>query len=331
MFKRDWLFGIAIGLGIAAGYWFFAPLATLPPTPPSERANTQYNNDAERAVDWSRSVEHAGNPPITRCDEQDADKCGERWKDSLDLNAQWVAAQAARQVAWLTAIQTLVGAFGLLALGYTIWLTNKNTKAAVDSANATAEANKISRELFVADTRPWIVVQVAIHRGIAFEADAVRLILRINCTNVGKSPAFKVSIHPDIMPSALVPAGGIERPEPAAFRDFTEGVRTTRNHPLSQTLFPNENFSRELIVSVPNERIEPVAPIGQLMMLTVFGCANYEFTGSDRVHQTGFIGLVMQVIDPDPGTVIPVRQIPGAQGADRAIVAPSPFGNSYAD
>lgn len=90
-----------------------------------------------------------------------------------------------------------VGAFtaGLFFATIFLWQsTNRLWAAAKGAANAAAESNKISRELFISENRPWVSIGIApaddfgvwVHEGV------IELPIKITLKNVGRSPATRI-------------------------------------------------------------------------------------------------------------------------------------------
>jgi hypothetical protein len=100
----------------------------------------------------------------------------------------------------LACLQTALAGVGTIALVYALWLTRRSVRLAQQSADgslaaatAAQEANKQTRELFLTDQRPWLVIE---HDGPS-EVDLLQnrlgFTIPFRLRNVGKSPAIDVT------------------------------------------------------------------------------------------------------------------------------------------
>lgn len=137
-------------------------------------------------------------------------------RSSLDC-AQWKAADAAEASAvwaarsfWLGVIAALVGGFTLFAAGYAAHYAKKAAIATRQAATAALQANQQSRDLFVAENRPWLKITSAGFQSL-LDGDE-NDILVINIKNVGRDHAIHVSVRnahtfnplPTLAPNALL-------------------------------------------------------------------------------------------------------------------------------
>ena len=113
-----------------------------------------------------------------------------------DLDAQEGMAHWAKWLFWAACasiVLTIVALWLLYrTLGYTRTAathTESAASAAREAARAAAEANIISRNLFVAEQRPWIQVTVEFDRSLKFDPKEASMRIKVTVENTGKSPA----------------------------------------------------------------------------------------------------------------------------------------------
>lgn len=74
-------------------------------------------------------------------------------------------------------------------------------RATTRAATAAEEANKLTRQVFIAGTRPWLKADVSLASPLTYtEQDSWHLGLRYVLTNVGNSPAIDVHSHLRMLP-----------------------------------------------------------------------------------------------------------------------------------
>jgi hypothetical protein len=121
---------------------------------------------------------------------------------TAERNVWGAQLRTARRLNWITAIGAALSLIGLFFIGYNLVLTRRAADdahiaatAATDQAKAAVEANKINREVYVADQRPWVdatipangTIEVTINNGMILSAMTTDLL------NTGKSPAIRAT------------------------------------------------------------------------------------------------------------------------------------------
>jgi hypothetical protein len=103
---------------------------------------------------------------------------------------------------WVNANHDNINAFAAVAVAvftFTLWRSTlklwetgeKQIAIAKVSADAAIESNKLSRDLSVAENRPWLSVNIIIgHRGLYFDENGANLDLVFIVKNTGKTPAY---------------------------------------------------------------------------------------------------------------------------------------------
>jgi hypothetical protein len=78
-------------------------------------------------------------------------------------------------------------------------------RAATEAADAARAANRINREAFASEQRPWVTLKTVLNP-IAVplsygSRDGWRIELRYSLTNIGKTPARRVGFMAEVVPS----------------------------------------------------------------------------------------------------------------------------------
>lgn len=165
---------------------------------------------------------------------------------------------------WTFALM-LLGVVGLLASIAGVFLVFENLKA--------------TRELFVADKRPWLKVVVAINDADAQKAyryegkDWFKLIIRVE--NVGQLPAYSVRL------SGIYALHDGEKQFTAAMSLDRKAYKIR-----GRTVFPGaEEVYRETLSCSSGD--------GQFFVsVDLGGFIDYQFDGSDEIHRTPFVWRV---------------------------------------
>lgn len=188
---RNWVFVAALGLTIAT----------------SGQAQGQTDGSGNGPADQEQPSQHLPRPfPVQIIEDDEAAEARDRREEEArqheidDLAAQQgmnIATQAMNEATQRMAIYALISmvlaAIGTGLLFWTLALTRKTNKAAVEAANEAVKANKIMR----AEMRPWLDfevvewgrVQVIFHEGKRYTLFGAP---KVEITNKGKSPATKV-------------------------------------------------------------------------------------------------------------------------------------------
>ena len=106
-------------------------------------------------------------------------ECRSEQREYSDLQAQWHAAQAAQGQKHLAIWQTGFAALGTLLLVWTLLETRK--------------ANRIARDSYLADQRPWVTAEAEITGDMHVNSECVVINVAAKLRNFGKTPAVKMS------------------------------------------------------------------------------------------------------------------------------------------
>jgi hypothetical protein len=158
--------------------------------------------------------------------------------------------------------------------------------AAKQAAEATAEANRINREAYLADQRPWLRIDAVVAGPITWKADSVNMRFVFGLENVGRTPALNARIDVEL----LLEPGDMRLDQEQ--RRIADKARSLPPH-MGFTIFPGRRleFSYGLAAG-PAELAAAAAGMGgsDLLMPHVLGCASYYHSASPELsHQTGFI------------------------------------------
>ncbi|RVD66389.1 hypothetical protein [Mesorhizobium sp. M7A.F.Ca.ET.027.03.2.1] len=192
-----------------------------------------------------------------------------------DLKAQQRAADAtvesaasAKRQESLALAQIALSVAGIIALAYTLWLSRAATNAAVD-------ANRIAREHFAAEQRPWLRFKGEIELGSFNSKDTGEVLtLNVAVQNTGKSPAESVTAHLLVRPMNFLLFGN------AVTKKFAETVAKPSNwNHGAIVVFPDDN--RTVATST---RDLPDNSSEKRWLAIV--CITYKVGGFDRVYYT---------------------------------------------
>lgn len=191
MLKGNWRGHIALG-GIAAAAFLVLTLVLYLPQSPwnieknrqQQQAQTEYPKDEDAALEsriWLGRILENGRPQIAAKDGENTNAKVEDYTTALDLRAQWSTAIATAEMVSLTRLQILFSILGLIALGYTLYLTRESVRA----ANRTADEAKLSSER---QLRAYVNI---FHAWIDWKGhNPPRAKLKIK--NFGSTPAYKM-------------------------------------------------------------------------------------------------------------------------------------------
>lgn len=172
-------------------------------------------------------------------------------------------------------------------------------------ADASTESNKISRELFFSEQRPWIDVSIETRGSVIIHSKGAHIDIWIVPRNLGKTPALKTNAFAKMF--CVNTSQSVED----AFADFCEQFRAKVVHrplQIGYTIFPNHERRLEGRASCDRAHID-TARHGDFIYPCIFVCARYFYEGSDIAHRTAFI-IDLQNADHSSGFKVP------ADGAD---------------
>ena len=228
-------------------------------------------------------------------------------REEADLCAQGRMAKAAEELVTLTDRQIWIGAFGLAALVATILVSIKATRTARDSVNAATDSNRLSRESFITEQRPWVSIKPRIVADLVYNPKGGSFSASFKLSNVGKSPA-------NVWLNVEVYCLGHQATPPVldGLRIFCKSHRVLRADKPGDTLFPGDSFTRLFHLLIKQEEIEVLPDLGETKMVVpvVFACATYKSELTGQVHQTGQTFILFQsgsrggsAVLPSQGTV----------------------------
>lgn len=172
---------------------------------------------------------------------------------------------------------------------FTGYLYNATVNLGRDAKKSSDTQSDISRQMFLAENRPWISVTPKIWSALTYDAQGNgRVEIQFIATNVGKGPAIGVNVDAKL----YVIFGNT----PTLQRQFIEQHRQVRQQAkeFGVTLFPGEHLTATLNLPIAKQEMEEFGRsfAGQKstgIPTTLIGCATYGFTFEDGIHQTGFI------------------------------------------
>jgi hypothetical protein len=187
--------------------------------------------------------------------------------------------RAARCLNWITGIAAVTGICGLVFIALSLWVAKNAAddgaiaaNAARDQAAATVEAN-----------RPWIK-PIITAKYIDVGENAIQVQVLIDSQNIGKSPAEDVLPVIKIVPTGLHKAPSMQREIcDRATTEYSTTVNTIGPLGTGSVVFPNDVNPIYMTSSVELETIRATRRI------TLAGCVLYRFTGSSKIHRTGFV------------------------------------------
>ncbi len=194
-------------------------------------------------------------------------------------------------LAYVTGVLVLVT--GILA-AFTASLYMATVNLGKDARKSGKKQSKITRQMFLAEHRPWIAVKPSIASDLTYDEEGNAWIaIQFVATNVGKGPAIGVMVEANLH----IVSGN----EQSLQRQFIEQMKLfpQRIKEFGFTLFPSEplvytyklhitkndmtDFSRNW-AEMTKTKEERTA-----FSISLIGCVIYGFTFEDGVHQTGFI------------------------------------------
>jgi len=184
----------------------------------------------------------------------------------------------------------------LVLLRRSVGDTAAAARAATEAAEAARAANRISREAIASEQRPWLVLRTYLNPPLPVSytagSDGWRIVLRYEMTNVGKTPARRVSFTTEVVPFMMgyVDATGAHLQTNIAneLHDFARRSLNakTGGGGFNSLLFPGD--TRQSIHQINRsdasfaEALESPRYSGQLIVLT---CVVYQSTDGSW-HET---------------------------------------------
>jgi hypothetical protein len=230
-------------------------------------------------------------------------------RNEADLRAQ-------QGMFWAAAASVVLTALGVWLIWKTLVYTRatveearKGTAAATQAAEAALEANKLNRDVFVAEQRAWVAIKnIKIASSLLWSDKQGNIAIQFAIENTGRTPAKYVWLE------AGIDINGSHRAY-ASYRELTQRARQ-----MGQTLgyagergyilFPGERITQGLGFVISEADLK--AQFGDrdgwseeiAIFPTLFGCVRYELIFGGERRQTGFIMRILRV--PDASEVIAI-------------------------
>ena len=175
------------------------------------------------------------------------------------------------------------------------------------AANAAEHANKLSRDTYIANHRPWVSVIPEIGGPLYYNENGLNITIRFHLKNTGNSPALNVFPYMELR----APAMGIDKafnPE-SILKDLIDSNKKNISLNFGLTLFPGELVTQDMSASISKEELTRITTNIKYILPNIFVVVNYRFAFSDsESHQTAFI-LDMQQLkysNEKPPRLIPL-------------------------
>jgi hypothetical protein len=185
---------------------------------------------------------------------------------------------------WLSAF-TL--ALVVISVSQIFFLTRAD-KTARTAAEAAKKSAEVAERALIAGQRPFVSVTAPIiDGGLTWEEKGARTTILFSIKNVGKSPAFDISVQVDQF------VMGRDKPDVnTELRKFCAAVRRQRLLPLAKgdVLFPNETLPQRHGLLFIRAEIETNAKCnGAFFAPIVLICVDYRSSVTERRHTTGLV------------------------------------------
>lgn len=252
-------------------------------------ANADRKSDSSQAPPYPvatlkalRAAEDAGTADCGASEE-----CRAKQRDYADLQAQWEAAKGAEGQLRFARWQTFIAGFGTVLVAVALLYTAKATTAAI-------EANRISREAYFADQRPWIAFDAKLNGPITYGVNGCSISFEFTLSNVGKTPAM----HTDVSYEIIHEWGDMDMAKHQ--RRISDRVAANNAEGYGNTIFPGQVFPSSYGGMISREELERGLALWQsryndsayMISLHLVGCVFYRSSITNAQHQTGFIRQV---------------------------------------
>jgi hypothetical protein len=190
-------------------------------------------------------------------------------------------------LAYVEAHNGLVTALATIIIAVFTWkLSGATDRLRIGADNQ----SEVTRQMFLAENRPWISVKPVIASPLIFEADGnARVEIQFLVTNVGKGPAIGVGVEAKFY-VFFGDTRPLQKQVVADQKLFPQRIRIT-----GFTLFPNESECPSISLPIEKQDMEKYwGRFGKMDgSVTAFppvliGCVIYGFTFEEGVHCTGF-------------------------------------------
>jgi hypothetical protein len=232
-------------------------------------------------------------------------------QDASTNNTTWP------QINWSNWALALIGSGGVIVAIRTLRAIESQTKAtekaanaARDAAGAAIEGNRISRDVMIADQRPWIALDVEIAGPLAYDAEGwdagVRwhVPVKYRLRHLGKAPATNVSFFGALIPFVMAswpaetPIEEILKGPPVPVTDVVKELQAVCDFPeamtahkmgFGQVMFPTDDKTQLFGLNGNPQCFDEVKekfPSGYSGQFLVVVCATYGSTFSNDRYRT---------------------------------------------
>ena len=207
--------------------------------------------------------------------------------DAKDLDAQIRAANAAERQIWIACSGVILTALGTVLLILNLWLSR--------------QANTLSRDTLIAQTRPWLTVDNVTLKWMKIDENEVRVEVLFVVKNSGQSPAFQLMLTPLLsieFVEAFARNIGAKKPsrKSGSFSGATVFHNSNWEYPVSFAVQKSEiekshaNGRRGFIELVQKQGDDSLVALLQNERPSphyyIKFDIQYEFVGSSKVHRT---------------------------------------------
>lgn len=196
---------------------------------------------------------------------------------------------------------------GLFLLALTAMLAGYSALLAHRAMRASLRSDRNSRAALLAETRPWLRVEVTPRGPLMWTDEGCHVALTVSVENIGKAPALDVRAR-------LEGSAAADDPALAAALEGLARATLSETHDPGATIYPGERFSEEYATVLPlpkGEKLDSNGGRGEIL-----GCVTYRMQGGVR-GQTGFAYVVLPQ-DQQPGVS---HALNGASDVDFRIQA----------
>ena len=185
-------------------------------------------------------------------------------------------------------VWTALASLAIAIFTGTLWFsTDKLWRAGEKQIGIAIDGNKLTKEIFTAEHRPWISVDAELIQ-LRFDKGHAIIELKFRLKNFGNSPAGAVSAEATV--SLLSGNTGNWTADRDAFRKAA-AARTPRTADSfgGTVIFPNQEIEGGQTLSIMRADMDKSSfktDDMKVIAVNVYVCASYRFTFEEGVHQT---------------------------------------------
>lgn len=208
----------------------------------------------------------------------------------------------------ITAFSTFIIACFTLTLW---WVTRKMWHVANGQLGEMKESLQLSRDIFIAEQRPWISHDISVNSGFKWDEQGGTITLKFELKNTGRTPALNVCISGHIYPLSGEFPDPIDEQKNISNRDRELQAKSRR---LGFTVFPGDRFPVYCTVHLTppdiqkwRDRFKKSNGVEATTITPVIvGCITYTMLSSEQpYHQTGFIYVLTARDQKNPQIELP--------------------------